>query len=168
MRLLFCNFCKTLEELPDYDGGEAVDPFVEALVRKHNERAPMEHGGEQLPHSPMRVCVVSDQEWSTDRAGVLKLIHSENKKVGLDAWVSEAVNTFEEDAMRCYREHHRPEEGCIDWWDESKRIGRPTAEGRAVVKSSYKLGETDPHLCQYCPVQTFVTTQRNLKAGLYS
>lgn len=168
LRLLFCNACKTLEELPNYDGKDEVDPYVEQIVFKHNERDPMSHGGDHLKASPIRIYVVLEKEWSTNRAGVLKLINNENRKVGLDAEVSEAMNTYSEDALRCFSDHHRPQQGCIDYWDESKRIGRPTEEGRAARKSNPKLGETDPHLCQFCPVHTFVTTERRYAAGMYS
>ena len=168
MRLLFCNFCKSLEEIPDYDGPEDVDPMLEELVMRHNVRDPMAHGGVELRSSPMRVAVTTKREWATDRAKVIKRVNEENLKVGFDAWVSEAVNTYAEDAMHCYRRHHRPEQGCVDWWSDSKRIGRPTPEGRAVVRESYKLGQSDPHLCQWCPVATFVQTEINFRKGLYS
>lgn len=167
MRLLFCNHCKTLEEIPDYEGTDPVDPLVEALVRKHNERAPMEHGGANISASPMRLMAVDDNDWRTNREKVLAQVNQENKKVGFDAWVYEAMNTYADDALRCYRAHHRPEDGCIDWWDDSKRIGRPTSEGRKVLKDNYKSGATDPHLCQWCPVASFVATQQRLKMGMY-
>lgn len=167
MRLLFCNACKSLEEVEDYEGPLEVDPLIEQLVRKHNERAPMEHGGRDLRASPMRIAVVPDIKWATDREEIIKQINNENRKVGFDAWVYEATNTYSEDALRCYSDHHRPKQGCIDWWDESKRIGRPTEEGQAAVKDQYKLGQRDPHLCQYCPVASFVQTEINHRKGLY-
>jgi hypothetical protein len=170
MRLLYCKTCATLEEVPELGrelkSGE-VDPLVEGLVLKHTARDPMGHGDSHLQASPFRLAAVEDDEWQNDRERVIKLLNSENKKVGFDAWVYEATNTYAEDALRCYSDHHRPKEGCIDYWDESKRIGRPTAEGRAVLAEEYKLGQSDPHLCQYCPVQTYVTTQVNFKQGLY-
>lgn len=170
MRLLYCNTCATLEEVPDsaheLQEGE-VDPLVEELVRRHTERDPMGHGGAQLQTSPFRLPVVDDDEWKNDRAKIIDLLNAENKKVGFDAWVAEATNTYAEDALRCYKEHHRPAEGCIDYWSDAKRIGRPTVEGQAVVRDQYKLGESDPHLCQWCPVQSWVQTQVNFRKGLY-
>jgi hypothetical protein len=170
-RLLYCKTCATLEEIPDlgYELAEGEpDPLVEGLLMKHYERDYKGHGGGTgEEQSPFRIPVVDAAEWRDSRAQVIKLINAENKKVGFDAWVYESQNTYSEDAMRCYNDHHRPKEGCIDWWDESKRIGRPTAEGQQAVKDQYKLGDRDPHLCMYCPVASFVQTQVNFKRGLY-
>jgi hypothetical protein len=168
MRLLFCEQCKTMEEAPDYEGSSPVDPIIEALVLKHNERDPMGHGGKQLHHSPMRIAVVDDEKWALNRDEVLKTIQAENKRVGLADWAYENMNTFAEDALKCYSQHHRPKEGCIDYWDESKRIGHPTDVGNKMAHVHYKLAQKrDPHLCQFCPVHTFVQTEINWKAGLY-
>jgi hypothetical protein len=167
-----------LEEIPDLghelerdpETGEIVevDPYVQTLLLKHYERDYRGHGGGTGEETaPFRIPVVDDLAWAHDREGVIKAVNAENKKVGFDAWAYEATNTFSEDALRCYNEHHRPKEGCIDWWSESKRIGRPTEIGRAVVKDQYKLGERDPHLCQFCPVATYVQTQINWRQGRY-
>lgn len=169
MRLLFCNHCKSLEEIPDYDGDAEVDPLIEEVVRQHNVRAPMEHGGANLTASPMRIAVVDDLEWAMDREKIIKQINESNKKVGFDAWVSEAHNTYGEDALKCWHAHREPGEGkpCIDYWSDSKRIGRPTAEGRVVLKENPKLSTDDPHLCQWCPYYTHVMTEVRHKKGMY-
>jgi hypothetical protein len=159
-----------LEEIPDlgYELAEGeVDPLVEHVVERHTTMDPMGHGAALMENSPFRLMHVPDDEWNNDSEGVIKAINEANKKVGLDAWVYESVNTYAEDALKCYAAHHRPKEGCIDWWSESKRIGRPTAEGQQAVADQYKLGDRDPHLCQYCPVASYVQTQVNFKRGLY-
>jgi len=38
MRLLFCKTCQTVDEVPDYEGGNTVDPIVEGLVMRHVQR----------------------------------------------------------------------------------------------------------------------------------
>jgi hypothetical protein len=168
LRLLFCAVCKTIEEVPEYTGSDPVDPLVSNLLEIHVRRDPMGHGGDNLVHSPFRLGQVSDKEWARDRDGCIKRAADMNKAAGFPAWFTEASNTYGEDAMKCYNRHHRPEGGCIDFWDDSKRIGRPTAEGRRQRKESAKMGEEDPHLCQWCPVYSFVQTDVNYRAGLYS
>lgn len=178
MRLLFCNLCKTLEECPDYEGPLEIDPILEDLVRRHNERDPMGHGGRDLRASPMRVAVIaptehktSDEVWETDRENVLKQLNEENKKVGHASWAYEALNTYAEDAMKCYNRHRRPDLGngkpCIDYWSESKRIGRPSVMGRTMLKIAPKKGTSDPHLCQWCPYYSTVSTEVRWRAGMY-
>ena len=170
MRLLFCKTCSTLEEVPDLGRdlaeGEA-DPFVEGLVMTHTQRDSMGHGSAAMANSPFRLMDVDDEKWRTERQSVIDTVNKENKKVGFDAWVYESQSTYSEDALKCYRAHHRPKGACIDWRADSKRIGRPTAEGQQAVKDEYKLGQKDPHLCDYCPVASWVQTQKNFAAGLY-
>lgn len=168
MRLIYCEACSTLEEVPEYETAEGeVDPYVEAVLFKHNQKDPMAHGGARLKASPIRIYVIKDEEWATKREKVIEHINELNKNVGMTAWVDEAFNTFSEDALKCFRVHHRPSEGCIDYRDTSKIIGRPTAEGKKAVKENYKLGDGDPALCDFCPVHTWVTTQVRWKKGLY-
>ena len=170
MRLLCCAACKTAEVVDDYTGSLEVDPLVERLVMQHTERDPMAHGGSQLRTSPFRLAKgISENRWQIpeEREKILAAVNQENKRVGFDLWVAEALDTYGEDALRCYRDHHRPKEGCIDWRDDSKRIGRPTNLGRKAVKDNYRLGETDPFLCDWCPVRSWVDTQVRFKAGLY-
>lgn len=167
MRLLFCSHCKTCEEVPDIDGPEASDRILNALIERHAEREPMEHGGERLQFSPFRVGAFTDHDWATNPDNCLKLAAERNKADGFNAWVYEARSTYGEDALRCFSRHHRPTEGCIDYRDDSKIIGRPTQEGRSAMKDMYKLAKSDPSICDYCPVHVWVTTKIRTKQGLY-
>lgn len=169
MRLLHCGVCKTVEEIPDYEGAEDVDPLVEKVVMEHNRRDPMAHGGgEKLP---MRLAQVDDLEYAHSRDEVMKRLMEDSKEVGMDPWVGEAFNTFSVDAGKCYNQHRRPDYGqgkpCIDYRSESKRIGRPTAEGKLAIKENAKLGAKDPRLCDWCPYQSTVTTAIRAQKGMY-
>ena len=145
-----------------------VDPYVEHLVQRHTDRDPMAHGASEIQVSPFRLSApITKEQWQTDRAGIIQSVNQSNKSVGFDAWVYESTNTYAEDAMKCYNAHNRPAAGCIDWWDDSKRIGRPTGVGKEILKDNHKLGQNDPHLCQWCPVATHVRTEVNFKKGLY-
>ena len=171
MRLLHCNVCKTVEEIPDYTGSEDVDPLVEKVVMEHNRRDPMGHGGKDLKVLPMRLAVVDDLEYAMSRDEVMKRLLEEGKKAGFDPWVGEAMNTFSEDALKCYSQHRRPDyaagKPCIDYMSAAKRIGRPTAEGQQIIKDQPKLGKTDPHLCDWCPYHSTVITEIRARKGMY-
>lgn len=157
MRLVFCDACATLEEIPDFSGrDDEIDPYVLGVVLKHNEHDPMAHGGVKLRASPMQVYKVDDLEWQMHPEKVIQHVNEMSRRQGMTNWVNESFNTYQEDALRCFKKHGRPQHGCIDYWDDSKRIGRPTKEGKQAVKENYKLGQDDPHLCQWCPVHTYV------------
>jgi hypothetical protein len=167
VRLLLCKVCTSIDEIPDYSGKDEVDPLVEAVLLKHTEKDPMGHGSATLTHTPFILRKVNEWEWATEREAIIVKLNEEAKTTGFDGWAYESHNQYLEDAMKCYRQHHRPVDSCSDYWSDSKRIGRPTPEGRAVVKDQYKLGEGDPHLCQWCPYHSQVTTERRFREGLY-
>lgn len=167
MRLLTCKACRSIEELPDYDGKNEVDPYVEGLIEKHTKKDPMAHGGERLHYSPFMLRTVDEIEWALHREQIIDKLNEEAKTTGFDGWAYESMNTYADDAMKCYSQHGRPKQGCRDYWSDEKRIGRPTELGKAVLKEAPKLGEGDPHLCQWCPVHTWVTTEVRFKKGMY-
>jgi hypothetical protein len=161
MRLLLCRHCRTLEELADYEGPPEYDRLLEELVNRHNKLDARAHEGNvaTLMH-------VENRDWEMHRDSILERMRSKDEGFG-EPWIKDAMDTYKEDALKCYSRHGRPKDGCGDYWSDSKRIGRPTPEGRAVLKTMYKLGERDPHLCQFCPVHTFVQTEINWTRGLY-
>lgn len=172
MRLFLCSFCKTVEEAPDYLGNEEVDPIVEDLMLRHTQRDPMAHGSDRMRNSPFALRPIdpddsrgftSDEVWEYRREDVLARLKTQNEKVGFDVWAYEAMNSYAEDALKCYSRHNRPDLGagkpCIDFWNDSKRIGRPTREGRQTLKENEKLGTADPHICQWCPYFSTVQTE---------
>lgn len=162
MRLLLCRPCATLEELPDYEGPPEYDRLLNELVQRHRQIDPVVHDGERVAN----LMHVEDRDWEQNRGAILDRMRSKDQGFG-EPWIHEAHNTYKEDALACFSRHGRPKEGCIDYWDSSKRIGRPTPEGRAVLRTLHKLGDKDPHICAWCPVHTYVTTEKQWRAGLY-
>jgi len=170
MRLVFCQACRTLEELPDFTPlhKDHVDPLLEEVVLRHNKRDPMKHGGEAT--LPMSVMYVDDATWASNRKEIIDGIKKEHAKVSgqdPDAYVLESIDTFKYDAMTCYIQHRRPKDGCVDWMDDKKRIGRPTAEGQKAFSDLPGLREKSPHLCDFCVVRSSVDTKKRAAKGLY-
>jgi len=168
VRLVSCSLCKSVEAIPDAVANPgSSDTALETVIMTHTERDPLGHGSVDRKYAPFTVAAVPDSAWEKDQAEVLRLLKDKNTAAGFEPWVYESVHTYADDALKCYAEHHRPAQGCIDWWSDSKRIGRPTDLGKQLVRDRYKLGERDPHLCQWCPVATYVRTEINFKKGLY-
>lgn len=151
VRLLICRDCRTVEELPDFTGPVEHDVVLDHAIEAH--RFP---NGE--PHAG-NLADVGAEEWRDEskRQGILKQIAS--KTTGLESEFYAAKNTFQEDALKCYARHGRPSEGCIDWEDSKKRLGNPTKLGWTAGPKVY--------LCHFCPVRSWVDTEKRWKAGQY-
>ena len=69
----------------------------------------------------------------------------------------EEATYYRDEAVRCYNEHKNPAGGCIDYCDESKRIGS------SMMPKKYQT-----FLCHMCPVQqAYVDVELRRKAGMY-
>lgn len=154
VRLLICKDCHSIEELPNFTGPPEYDVLLEGLVQNHRFPNGEEHVGS--------LAVVEKEEWDnpTYKEAITKKI-TEQFSGGTTGFESEfyaSKNTYQADAMECYNQHRRPE-SCIDYKDSSKRIGNPS-----------KMGwETGPrvYLCQFCPYETVVITEKRHKRGMY-
>jgi hypothetical protein len=165
IRLLYCYNCKTIEELPDFEGHPDDDVTLQILVEKH-ESAGIPHNGFL---SKIGVKLYSRPEVKK------QVIENLRNKVGggladIDPDYYTTKATFYDDAMKCYSEHLRPKEGCTDWRAKNKRlVPKNTAELRkeAGLMSAAKSAGTNVFLCDFCPVKTHYSTQQRKAAGLY-
>jgi hypothetical protein len=161
IRLLVCRNCKTIEELPDYDGDPAGDLLLNISIERHQR--PVEHIG-LLMKFPLKYWAVPKVQ-----AEIIKQIKGGSE--GLDAFQTNfyaTKMTFAEDAMRCYSEHNRPKGQCADYKSDKKLLKPDTAKERKDAGMD-KPGATGPkvYLCDFCPVKSFNMTQHNKEKGLY-
>lgn len=64
---------------------------------------------------------------------------------------------YRDEATRCYNKHGNPEGSCIDYLDDSKRIGS------SQIPRKYQT-----FLCHMCPIQqSYINVELRRKAGLY-
>jgi hypothetical protein len=172
LQILYCSACKETHVIPNAGIPlDEVNPLVEELVLRHTERNPMTHGSEFLEMSPFRLCVVSDQEWYADSKACLEKAAQNNTTAGFSSadsqWMYDAKDTYSEDALKCFNEHHRPDKSCRDFMSEAKRLGRPTEIGRTALADVPKKRAQEPHLCHFCPFMSHVRTENNWKRGMY-
>jgi hypothetical protein len=150
LRLLVCRDCRSIEELPDYEGPVEHDVLLDHLVGTHQFP-----NGEPHKGNLMRV----EKQWWELPSARKQIMEELGLTQGLgDEWYA-SKRTFEEDAMKCYKTHGRPKEGCIDYCDGNKRLGNPTKIGWQAGPKVF--------LCNFCPVQVYVDTDLAHKAGLY-
>ena len=165
IRLLYCYNCKTIEELPDFEGRPEDDTLLEILVEKHQSAG--------IPHTGF-LSKIGVKIWSVEsyRKEIIKNLRN---RVGggladIDPDYYTTKATFFEDAMTCFNLHLRPTEGCPDWKSEKKRlIPKGTDELRKEVgmEKAAKSTGTKVYLCDFCPAKTFVVEKNRKKLGLY-
>lgn len=156
IRLLRCTHCKTLEELPDYQGDPREDHLLDHLVSEHQRRHPFHDEPDAF------LLRVSEEKWRNPRSR--RSIHAQiwQDVKGEGGFVPEyyaSKNTFVEDANKCHVQHNR-QVPCIDWKVDRKRIGNPTKEG-------WREGRVKVYLCDFCPVASMVMQAKREAAGQY-
>ena len=162
IRLLVCRTCKTIDELPDYDGRPSDDLLLNLTVEKHQR--PIAHEG-LLFKLPLKYWVVPKVQEE-----IVKQISGGAS--GLDAFGTNFYATrmtFAEDAMTCWAQHNRTTD-CGDYKSDKKQLKPDTAKERKEAGLD-KPGTTGPkiYLCDFCPVKSGVVQKKAFKKqGLYN
>lgn len=177
-RLLVCRECKTIEELPLYDGPpemEARDPILDNLVRRHvqlhgdikPDAAALLVASEEPCHCNEKKMVDTRGKavgvsrifgnhtfWQGHKDDVLKGLRE--RWTGFDPEFYATKDTYREDALRCFDLHRRPQgTDCIDW----------QADNRRLTPSDWKKNHV--YLCHFCPVASSVTFAKRRLRGMY-
>jgi hypothetical protein len=165
IRLLYCYNCKSIEELPDFEGHPDDDVLLQIMVEKH-QSAGIQHTGFL---SKIGVKLYSRPEVRK------QVIENLRTKVGggladIDPDYYTTKATFYEDAMTCFNLHLRPSEGCYDYKSEKKRLvpkGTDAIRKELGLESAAKSQSTKVYLCDFCPAKTYVVEKNRKQAGLY-
>jgi hypothetical protein len=160
IRLLVCRTCKSIEELPDWEGGPETDVLLEITVQKHGDS----HIGNLLKF-PVRYWVVPKV-----REAILSQI--KEGSAGLDVISNNFYATksqFGEDAMTCWGLHNRPMGQCDDYKSEKKRLMPDTRKERLDAGlDDIKGSGPKVYLCDFCPVKSYNMKMANKEKGLYN
>ena len=163
-RLLVCRECQTIEQLPLYDGPkelEVRDPILDNVVRRHVQR----HGDinpegaalltvEEKPCECKR-CRGFRSVWDGHQDEILKGLNQ--RWTGFNPEFYASIDTYKEDAGRCFNLHRRPKgTDCVDWRDDSRRLTPADWKGKEV------------YLCDFCPVASTVVTAMRSARGMYN
>lgn len=146
LRLIRCTDCRTIDELPDYEGDPAHDVLLsELLLNKHVY-------GSGTTHEVALIKVPAKMWRDTKMQPRIVAQLSQGASEGLaevDRDFYSTKNTYQEDALKCFNAHHRPKGAdCIDYRGHDKRIGNPTKEGWR--------GGAKVFICSFCPIQAKV------------
>lgn len=158
-RILRCDTCKTMEEVPDYEGDPNRDYAMIAVVKhRHTEPSGVTHIGQ-----PMR-WAKADWDSPVTRKEVLRQLAV--KTTGFDPEVYAADAGFRADAMECWKAHLRVVE-CSDYKSPPKRLTPNTAQERRELGLPKYRSEQDVYLCDFCPAKAAAQEKHFTKLGLY-
>lgn len=162
-RLLYCLVCDTLEELPPYDGEPELDHLLAVACENHVFPSGEPHKG-KLYRLPIRAWAHAESKKEIIRqikgGGSLGL-------ASIDDTFYESRSTFMEDAMKCYKAHNKPKDGCSDWHSNDKLLIPKTIKERK--EAGLEKYEDSPgqktYLCDFCPVAIGVAQRKQTLLG---
>lgn len=161
IRLLACSQCKTIEELPDFEGRPEQDHLLSRLLENH--------GPEDNRHIGQLFKVEKDkwdnEAYKTQIAKQVSLTMA-GGETGLGSEYYNIKNTYTADAFACWTKHLR-NPNCSDYRSDSKRLTPNTADARREAGLPVSTSPSERSLCEFCPVHSLVVTAARKRAGAY-
>jgi hypothetical protein len=175
MRLATCLSCRTITKLSDFEGTNPdYDVVLQDWIDRHLHGVPVDeipgplHPGAHvavvdmpdITRSPAFFSMpIEDQERALERIAGEAVIDLQSELLRTTQQVFEYRDDLRDEAAKCYLKHHSPsypERGCIDYRDDSKRVGRTK-----VPKGFQK------YLCHFCPYTSTITVELRRRRGAY-
>jgi hypothetical protein len=157
VRLMICQDCKSIEEIPDYDGPVEYDYLLEAASSRHTTASGLRHIG--------IMCKVPADAWNTPqmRMEIIQQLKERTGK-GLGDEFYAVKETFKEDAMRCWKQHNRTR-NCDDFKSDAKRIVPDTKADRKDLGLAPM--KSNRFVCEFCPVHAVMMQRMRADRGDY-
>jgi len=168
MRVLKCTKCKSVEEVPDYegpDGGLGTAEFDHALrffVDQHLAKGCKKDGFTEV-RFPTRFWVIPKV-----KEGIIAQL-SEGAQ-GLDVFGTNAYamsNNHQADAMSCWIHEHNQTKDCADYKSDKKQLKAGTSKERLALGLEKEGNGPKVYLCDYCPYKAGVVQGKFLKKNGY-
>lgn len=168
MRLLKCMNCRTIEEVPGYDGpegGEGSAEFDHVLKFFTDQHVNGKCTREDLVKYDLPV-----RFWMIPK--VKESIEQQLKEgaQGLDVFGTNYYTTkenFSSDAMNCWIKEHNQTRDCGDYKTDKKQLKAGTDKERLALGLEVK-GGPKVYLCDYCPVKSIIQEKAFKQKGLYA
>jgi hypothetical protein len=161
VRLLICGVCKSIEELPWFEGPQEYDDTGNFRLGQHRFASGNLH--------PFTVGDVLKREWDNptiQRAIVTGITEQVEglKEGGLGDEFYDVRSTFFEDAMACWKRHNRTT-NCTDYKTDRMRLLPDTRAERKELGLEVK-NRPSTHLCDFCPYKSVVQKKYVKDKGL--
>lgn len=154
--LLVCAECSSIEHA---SGPPEYNEELEALGRRHEV-----YVAGNLYRHPLAMATVNAQLWVKSeefRKFIVAMIKDATKtgNVGLGDDNYNLKNTFQDDALTCWRKHGRTTD-CGDYkTDKMKLLADTRGERRELGLSVRASDRPGVHLCVYCPYHSVVMSR---------
>jgi len=164
IRLLICEYCGTVEEMPDFEGNWQNDEWFGRLVQKH-----LLPSGEHT-HGNVHIGKVEADKWMNHKEDITAKMASEFKLpgegTGLGDTFYDVKSNFMADAFKCWKTDHNRTTNCGDYKSDKKRLLPDT---RAERKSEGLDIKSRPNtfLCDFCPYNSIVMQRQRKAKGEY-
>lgn len=175
MRLATCLSCKTITKLSDFEGANPDhDVILQDWIDRHLHGVPVDEIPGPL-HPGANIVVVDmpditrsekflsmpldDQERALERIEGEAVIQLQSELLRQTQQVFEYRDDLREEATKCYLAHHSPsfpERKCIDFRDDSKRVGRTQVPAKL-----------QKYLCHFCPYSSTIVVELRRRRGAY-
>jgi len=167
IRILVCNVCRSIQEIPDYDGPPKMDVLLEYRVAEHRFDSGNPHRGFLARVKASDWAKKTYRDAINDKFAVEQGFTTPGDGVGLGQTFYDLKGNFQTDAMVCWKQHNRTTD-CGDYRAKSKELLADTKADRKAEGLSTAPRDRPKHwLCDYCPVHSVVTQKRRKAAGLY-
>jgi hypothetical protein len=162
LRLLICEHCGSVEEMPMYEGPWQQDTWLNEKLKAH-----LLPSGEKT-HGNVHVGIVESDKWMMHRDSIIAQMATEftvpGKGAGLGISYYDTKSNFQADAFACWKEHNRTT-NCDDYRSDKKRLFPDTRADRKELGLDPK-SRPNTFLCDFCPYNSIVMQrQRKDKFG---
>lgn len=159
VRLLFCHDCRSVDQIPDFDGPAQYDHYLTHRVRQH-----------QFPNGEPHRGIMGRCE-DTKSAIQSAIDHMANMVqpgtgTGLGQPLYDLRDNYKAEAMQCWKRHNRTSD-CDDYRHDKMRLWADTkAERRAEHLATNREERPNAWLCDFCVVHSLVQQKQRQAKGL--
>lgn len=168
LRVLKCMKCRSLEEVPDYDGPEGGENTMEYDLNL--KFFTDDHVNKGCGREDFATYRFPTRFWVIPKVKEGITTQLQEGAQGLDVFGTKFYDTksnFQADAMSCWIKEHNQTKDCGEYKHEKKLLKPGTSKERMAAGLAKEGTGPKVYLCDFCPVKSLVQKKAYSKKGLY-
>lgn len=167
MRVLKCIKCRSIEEVPDYEGpegGENTQEFDQILKFFTDQ-----HVNKNCKRDDFATIRFPTRFWIVPKVKEAIIAQFNEGAQGLDVFGTnfyDTKNNFQADAMQCWIKEHNQTDDCSEYKSDKKRLKPGTSVERMQLGMEKESTGPKVYLCDFCPYKSIVQKKAFKKMGL--